>query len=55
MYVVFYEISRPRLYGKTGYLSCLGSVNPEMVDFGFRQGPSEFSTAPKTSRDLRQA
>jgi hypothetical protein len=26
-----------------------------MVDFVFRQGPSEFSTAPKTSRDLRQA
>jgi hypothetical protein len=23
----------------------LGSVHPEMVDFGFRQGPSEFSTA----------
>jgi hypothetical protein len=22
-----------------------GSVHPEMVDFGFRQGPSEFSTA----------
>jgi hypothetical protein len=21
------------------------SVHPEMVDFGFRQGPSEFSTA----------
>jgi len=52
MYVVFYEISRPRLYGKAGYLSCLGSVHPEMVDFGFRQGPSEFSTSPKTSRDL---
>jgi hypothetical protein len=31
------------------------SVHPEMVDFGFRQGPREFSTAPKTSRDLRQA
>ncbi len=28
-----------------GYLSCLGSVHPEMVDFGFRQSPSEFSTA----------
>jgi len=23
----------------------LVSVHPEMVDFGFRQGPSEFSTA----------
>jgi len=23
----------------------LTSVHPEMVDFGFRQGPSEFSTA----------
>ena len=23
----------------------LSSVHPEMVDFGFRQGPSEFSTA----------
>ena len=25
------------------------SVHPEMVDFGFRQGPSEFSTAPVRS------
>ncbi|GAG48828.1 unnamed protein product, partial [marine sediment metagenome] len=23
----------------------LNSVHPEMVNFGFRQGPSEFSTA----------
>jgi hypothetical protein len=38
-------------------LSCLAitggakrtSVHPEMVDFGFRQGPSEFSTAPVRS------
>jgi len=33
----------------------LTSVHPEMVDFGFRQGPSKFLTAPKASRDLRQA
>jgi hypothetical protein len=34
---------------KRNFLSCMVlaffSVHPEMVDFGFRQGPSEFSTA----------
>ena len=41
--------------GKIFRLKKLYSVHPEMVDIDFRQGPNEFSTAPKTSRDLRQA
>jgi len=41
--------------GEKDFFEIASSVHPEMADFGFRQGPSEFSTAPKTSRDLRQA
>jgi len=31
------------------YKIWLTGVHSEMADFGFRQGPSEFSTSPKTS------
>jgi hypothetical protein len=36
------------LHANLGYKlkpDVLSNVHPEMVDFGFRQGPSEFSTA----------
>jgi hypothetical protein len=43
-WIIFLSITQ-RLDKKTISGCKRASVHPEMVDFGFRQGPSEFSTA----------
>jgi len=49
-YLIFNKLT---VFQKRNFLSCMVlaffSVHPEMVDFGFRQGPREFSTAPVRS------